>query len=52
MAVQGGIRFSVHDEGQEILVYHFPDLRAATEHFAFIREFFPNAKFLFEPALH
>jgi len=47
-----GVRLSVREDGQDILVYHYSTLSEATEIFAFIREFFPSAEFVFEPLVH
>jgi hypothetical protein len=47
-----GVRFSVLENGEEILVYHAASIREAVERLAFIKEFFPSAKFVFEPLTH
>lgn len=50
--MQTGIRFAVRENDEEILVYHEATIRQAVERLAFIREFFPTAKFVFEPLKH
>lgn len=52
VAATGGVRFSVQHEGREVLVYHVASLAEAREIFDFVRDFFPGARFVFEPALH
>jgi hypothetical protein len=48
----GGVRFSVIDEGETVLIYQMATLREAVERLEFIREFFPRARFVFEPLTH
>ena len=47
-----GVRFSVRENGQDVLVYHYSRLEEAAEIYAFIRDFFPHAEFVFEPLVH
>ncbi len=47
-----GVRFAVRENDEDVLVYHAATVREAVERLAFVREFFPNAKFVFEPLRH
>ncbi len=51
MAV-GGVRFAVREDGEDVLVYHMSSVKEAVKTLDFIREFFPNAQFIFEPLRH
>ncbi|MEM9047548.1 MAG: hypothetical protein AAGC92_02405 [Pseudomonadota bacterium] len=51
-AQAGGVRFSVELEGEEILVYHLATLGEAHKIFSFLKDYFPEARFVFEPVLH
>lgn len=48
----GPVRFSVRRSGEEMLVYHFDTNREAIKMLHFLRDFFPDAQFVVEPALH
>ena len=48
----GGVRFSVEEASEDILVYHCANIHEAREIFEFIRDFFPEAKFVFQPLVH
>jgi hypothetical protein len=52
MSEPAGVRFSVRENGQDVLVYHYARMEEAAEIYAFIREFFPQAEFVFEPLVH
>lgn len=47
-----GVRMSVRENGEDILVYHYASIREAVEIQEFIREYFPRADFVFEPLRH
>ena len=46
------IEMKVEDGGEVILSYHFKTVREASEMFVFLRDFFPNGKFVIKPLLH
>ncbi|MGD1924482.1 MAG: hypothetical protein ACFB03_09855 [Paracoccaceae bacterium] len=48
----GAVRLIVENDGKIELSYHFGTLNEAMEIFDFIRDFFPNARYVIEPALH
>jgi len=48
----GGVRFSVREAGEDVLVYHMGSISEAMKILNFIREFFPEAQFVFEPLRH
>lgn len=47
-----GVKFSVIDAGETVLIYQMGSVAEAVERLEFIREFFPRAKFVFEPLTH
>ena len=48
----GAVRFSVEENAEDVLVYHCQSIHEAKEIFEFVRDFFPDAKFVFQPAVH
>ena len=46
------VELRVQDAGEDILVYALPGLDEASEMFNFLREFFPEAKFIIQPLRH
>ena len=45
----GQVEMKVVDGGVVILSYSFPDIRAATEMFVYLRDFFPEGTFIIQP---
>jgi hypothetical protein len=43
---------TVEQDGTAILEYHFASMAAAAETYAFLRSFFPEHAFVFQPVLH
>ena len=48
----GGVQFLVELNGREELRYHFDTIAEAMETLEFLRDFFPQGRFVIEPALH
>ena len=48
----GQIRFFVEVDGREEVSYQFDTISEAVEKLDFIKDFFPNARFIMEPVLH
>ncbi|MGF1500754.1 MAG: hypothetical protein ACFBSD_02970 [Paracoccaceae bacterium] len=49
---RGGVRLEVRLTSEHTLVYHFATVQEAEEIFNFLREFYPDAEGVMEPALH
>jgi len=47
-----GVKFSVVEAGETVLIYQMGSIAEAVERLEFIREFFPRARFVFEPLTH
>lgn len=47
-----GVKFSVVEAGETVLIYQMATIAEAVERLEFIREFFPRARFVFEPLTH
>lgn len=46
------VEFRVQQDGEDVLVYTFKAVDEAAEMFNFLREFFPQARFIIQPLLH
>ncbi|MEL6516863.1 MAG: hypothetical protein AAFO80_03480 [Pseudomonadota bacterium] len=46
------VELRVQEDGADVLVYAFRGLDEAAEMFAFLRDFFPNARFVIQPLHH
>ena len=48
----GRVEMRVQEGGEDVLVYSFARLSEAAEMFAFLHDFFPDAKFVIQPQRH
>ena len=48
----GSVELRVHQDGEDILIYSFKAIDEAAEMFDFLRDFFPDAKFVIQPLMH
>ena len=47
-----GVELRVDQDGETILIYAFKAVSEAAEMFVFLREFFPDARFVVQPLMH
>ena len=47
-----GVELRVDQDGETVLIYAFKAISEAAEMFDFLREFFPNARFVIQPLVH
>lgn len=52
MKMMQHVELRVEDQGELILTYTFTDLRAASEMFAYLKDFFPDGTFIIQPLRH
>ena len=45
------VELRVQEEGEDMLVYSYMSLDEASEMLAFLKDFFPRARFVIQPAL-
>lgn len=50
--VTRGIELRVDQDGETILIYVFKAVSEAAEMFVFLRDFFPEARFIVQPVTH
>ncbi|MEO0917117.1 MAG: hypothetical protein AAFY31_09070 [Pseudomonadota bacterium] len=51
-AARQGVELRVDQNGETLLVYAFKAVSEAAEMFEFLREFFPDARFVIQPLAH
>lgn len=51
-ASRQGVELRVDQDGETVLIYAFKQISEAAETFEFLREFFPEARFIIQPLVH
>lgn len=46
------VELRVQEDGTDVLVYSFKAIDEAAEMFNYLRDFFPNARFVIQPLVH
>lgn len=52
MNTQRMVELTVRDAGEEVLHYTFQSISEASEMFAFLKDFWPQAQFTIQPVRH
>ena len=48
----GCVEMKIEENGEEILKYSFKSISEASEMLSFLKDFFPNGRFLIQPIRH